>query len=72
MKGKKISGKVVYEQLEGGFWGIRDGEGNQWQIVNMPEQLKHPGKQVRVVIRPLDLMSMAMWGTPARIVSFHT
>lgn len=68
-----IKGKVVYQNLEMGFWGIEDAKGNQWRPVNMPEQLKHVGKVVEVKARKVkDDMSMVMWGTAIRIVSFET
>ena len=38
----------------------------------MPEQLKYKDKQVKVVAREVDDMSMFMWGTAIRIVSFDT
>lgn len=67
-----ISGKIVYQDIEGGVWGIEDAQGNKWQPINMPEQLKHPGKKVDVVLKPVDVMSISMWGQTAKIISFST
>lgn len=73
MANKEITGKVVYQNLEGGFWGIIDEKGNQYLPVNMPEQLKYKDIKVSVVIRPLeDGVGTAMWGSPVRIISFST
>lgn len=73
MKKKTITGKVTHQKIEGGFWGIVDAQGGQWMVVNMPEQIKYPGKEVRVVVHVMDdQVGFAMWGTPVRIVSFHT
>lgn len=73
MKKLKIKGKVVYQNLGTGFWGIIDEKGNEWRPVNMPEQLKYEGKEVTVEIREVDEdVSIFMWGTPVKITSFQT
>ncbi len=69
---KNITGKVKFISLETGFWGIVDNQGNEWRPINMPEQLKKEGKQVSVMVREVDEMSIFMWGTPVRILSFST
>ena len=70
---KKITGKVVYQNLGVGFWGIVDKSGNEYRPINMPEQLKYKGAEVRVTIKEIEEeMSMFMWGTPVKIVSFRT
>lgn len=68
----KITGKVVYQNLGTGFWGIVDKQGNEWRPTNMPEQLKHEGSEVSVVAKEVDEMSVFMWGTAVEIVSFQT
>ncbi len=67
-----LEGTVQYIDLEMGFWGIVQADGSKWMIVNMPEQIKYDGKKVRVQLKPLDAMSMTMWGTPAKIIRFQT
>ncbi|MEL6925439.1 MAG: hypothetical protein AAFO94_15430 [Bacteroidota bacterium] len=70
---KKIKGKVVYQNLGIGFWGIVADNGTEYRPINMPEQLKYEGKSVSVHIAEVEEeMSMFMWGTPVRIVSFRT
>lgn len=70
---QRITARIVYQNLEGGFWGLIDESGNQYLPVNFPEQLKHEGRTVQVVIRRMeDGVSTAMWGQPVRIVSFGT
>ncbi|MEL6866682.1 MAG: hypothetical protein AAFP19_19810 [Bacteroidota bacterium] len=69
---KSINGKVVYQKIGPGFWGIIDHQGREWRPVNMPEQLKTEGAKVSVRIREVDEMSVFMWGTPVHIISFHT
>ena len=68
-----IKGKVVFQNLGMGFWGIIDNRGNEWRPVNMPEQLKKPGAEVSLRIKEVNEdASMFMWGTPVEIVGFHT
>lgn len=70
---KRIKGKVVFQALGTGFWGIIDGQGREWRPVNMPEQLKHEGAEVNITARELKSdVSLFMWGTPIRIFSFRT
>lgn len=70
---KSIVGKVVYQNLGTGFWGVIDDKGNEWLPINMPEQIKQEGAKVELKIEPQEGgMSMMMWGTPVKIISFHT
>ena len=73
MSKKKITGKITYQNLETGFWGIIDEDGNHWRPVEMPEQLKHDGRRVTVTIKEVEEeASIFMWGTPVKILSFET
>ena len=73
MKKINIKGKVVYQNLGTGFWGIEDPKGNQWRPVNMPNQIKYEGKEVTIVAKEIEEdMSIFMWGTPVKIISFST
>lgn len=68
-----IEGKVVFEKLEGGLWGIIDANGTKYFPVNLPEQLKFAGHTVRIVAKTLeDMAGISMWGTPVKVVSFET
>ncbi len=70
---KIIQGKVVYQNIGPGFWGIIDQLGGEWRPVNLPEQLKKEGKSIRVTIQETgEEMSVFMWGKAVRIVGFHT
>lgn len=71
MSKKKIKGKVVYLELEGGIWGIVDEKAKEWMPVNMPYELMKDGLVVEVVARKVsDFMSGGMWGTPIEISDF--
>lgn len=68
-----IRGKAVYVSLEMGFWGIQTPSGKKYLPINMPEQLKENGSMVACkAIVVDDVVSMQMWGTPVKIVSFET
>jgi len=72
MKKFRIKGKVVHQDLEGGFWGVVGEDGRQWLPVNMPEQLKEEGKEVSLTVKETETVSIQMWGTPIQVLSFHT
>lgn len=63
---------MVHQNLEGGFWGIEGNDGRQWLPLNMPEQLKEKGKEVSLTVKEADVVGVQMWGTPVKVVSFHT
>ncbi len=66
---KSITGKVVYQNIGLGFWGIEEIGGSKWLPVNMPESLKKEGKTISVRVRELEEeVSIFMWGTPVRII----
>ena len=70
---KRITGKVIYQNFSGGFWGIVSDGGKEYRPVNFPNQLKKDGASVDVVIKKMkDEVSMFMWGEPVRIISFST
>ena len=69
---KTLKCKATFINLEGGFWGLIDEEGTQYLPVNMHEQLKSENLSFTVRLEPLDVMGMAMWGTPVKIISFTT
>ena len=69
----RIKGNVVRVEIGPGCWGIQDEQGQEWRPVNMPEQLKYPGRVVGVEAENVDdNFDIFMWGKPVRIVSFAT
>lgn len=68
---KNIQGRIVFIDLEGGFWGIETTD-NKYQPLNMPEQLKYPGKEVNCTIKLEDVMTFQNWGQPCSIIVFKT
>lgn len=67
----KIKGKVSYQQLGPGFWGIIDQSGKEWRPLNPPAGLQKENLQVEVEAEEAEeQMSIFMWGTPILIKSF--
>jgi len=68
----RITGNVTYLDFEGGFWGIETSD-KKFMILNMPEQLKCNGLDVKCLIEEAtDVATMFSYGTPAFIRSFKT
>ncbi len=64
------TGTVLYQDLEGGFYGIIADDGRQYLPVSLPEELKENGTLVTFVFRPeQDTASIFMWGEHVQIVS---
>lgn len=73
MKTLRIKGKVSFQNLGTGFWGIIDDKGNEWRPVHMPDQLKKEGKTVKITAKKVaGEMSVFMWGEAIKILSFET
>ncbi|MCI5083714.1 MAG: hypothetical protein MRY78_18595 [Saprospiraceae bacterium] len=69
----KIKGKVSFQNLGTGFYGIIDENGKEWRPVSMPNQIKYDGKAVEIIAKEVEEeMSIFMWGTPIQIISFST
>ncbi len=64
-------GKVVYKNIEMGFWGIEADNGAQWLPINLPSNLQKEGLKVRISGRNVDnFFSMVMWGNPIEITNY--
>ena len=64
----KITGKVVFENIGTGIWGIIDNENNKWEVINLPKSLQKDGKIVSIDVTEEDSFSIYMWGTPVRVI----
>ena len=47
-------------------------DGQRYEPVNMPEQLKYEGRSVSITAKKSNGFSLFMWGTPIYITAFHT
>ena len=60
-------GVVLRMGLEGGFFGIRTDEGNEYLPINLDEEYRKSGLRVSFEAVPVDVMTIQMWGTPVEI-----
>ena len=66
----KITGKVVYQELEGGFWGIIGDDNMQYEPVGeLPRAVQVNNSRVEALLEPADVISFKMWGRPVYIRS---
>ena len=64
-----IRGKVIYQELGMGFWGIIGDDGKEWLPVNLPTHLQIKNKSIAVKAKIVeDGVSMFMWGTMVEII----
>ncbi|HUT12323.1 MAG TPA: hypothetical protein VMY42_17630 [Thermoguttaceae bacterium] len=65
----KLTGKVVFNDFEGGFYGIVADDGGKYDPTNLPAEFKKAGTRVSVVARKRPgMMSFHQWGTIVEIV----
>jgi len=68
----EIRGKIKYINLEGGFYGIIDKQGNKYLPINLPKQYQVDGLNVFVKAKiRKDIVTTSMWGTPIQIIEIH-
>ena len=66
----KIEGKVTYQDLEGGFWGIVDNNGKRYvPIERLPDHVRIDGKRIRADLEPVHMVGTAMWGEHVKVAS---
>ena len=66
----QIKGKITYQDLEGGFWGIIGTDGNKYvPIERLPDHIRVDGLAIQADVEPVHMMGTTMWGKHVRIVS---
>lgn len=69
----RITGTVVHESLEGGFWGIVGDDGQQYKPVDdLPPEVRTDGCRVAATVEPVQIFSFAMWGQNVRVSDVET
>ena len=48
------AGTVVFQAMEGGFFGIIDDDGNRYDPVDLDDGLKRDGLRIRFTLEPLQ------------------
>lgn len=67
----KITGKVIYLELEGGIWGVIDSQGREWLPVNLPDELMEAGIEVALEATLVDdFFAGDMWGTAIELQQY--
>ena len=67
-----IEGTVRHVELEGGFFGIVDEQGNRFDPVNLPQRFEKDGLRVKFRMTKLpDQMSFHMWGALVKITKIE-
>lgn len=65
-----LTGTIIYNDLEGGFYGLNTDDGQQYLPLDLPDAYKKDGMRVRMTGVPdPDVMTIQMWGTPFKITS---
>jgi hypothetical protein len=67
-QGIVITGKVVYMDLEGGFFGIKGDDGNNYNPLNLGPEYHKDGLRVKASISiEKNINTIRMWGKTVRI-----
>ena len=66
------TGKIQYNDFEGGFYGIIGDNGENYDPINLPIEFKIDGIQVRYTLNILENQtSIHMWGTMVEIIEIE-
>ena len=65
-----ISGIVVFEDIEGGVWGIVSDDGIRYQVMNdLPKSVREAGRRVEAEVEPSSAVTIFQWGRPVKVLS---
>jgi len=66
------TGKIIYNDFEGGFYGIISDDGEKYDPINLPDEYKENEINVRFRLNILDNQtSTHMWGTIVEIIEIE-
>lgn len=66
----ETTGTIVYVSLEGGFYGIVSDNGQKYDPMNLPVDLKKTGLRIAITgCTRQDVSSFRMWGESIEILS---
>jgi hypothetical protein len=66
------TGIVIYQDIEGGFYGIMADDGTRYLPLNLGDEYQIDGLSVRFSGTPReDLLTIAQWGTPIELTSIQ-
>jgi|GEM_PF-5516837 len=68
-----FTGRIIFNDFEGGFFGIVTDEGERFDPTNLPDQFEKKGLRVSGRLRPRpDLVGFHMWGTFADVLEIKS
>ncbi|MFT6963443.1 MAG: hypothetical protein ACJAWV_003180 [Flammeovirgaceae bacterium] len=68
-----IKGKVKYQEVGTGFWGIIGNDGKKWKPISLPEELQKENLEVKIEAKEVkNAVSIFMWGKTIEIMGFST
>jgi inhibitor of cysteine peptidase len=63
------TGTVVFNDLEGGFWGIVADDGKRYDPLNLDKEFQVAGLKVRFEAKPRrDVVGFHMWGVAVELI----
>ncbi len=67
------TGTIVWNDFEGGFFGIQDSTGSKYYpLTPLDQTLQVDGTAVEFVLRiQRDVMTTVMWGSPVTVIRIH-
>lgn len=66
----QIEGKITFQDLEGGFWGIISSDGKKYvPIERLPEDFRVDGLKIRANVEEVLVLGTSMWGKHVQIIS---
>lgn len=67
------SGTVVYQDLEGGFYGIIAGDGTPYLPLNLPDEFAQDNLSVAFAgVVQTDVVTIQQWGTPLELTEISS
>lgn len=67
-----IKGKVKYQEVGTGFWGIIGDDGKKWKPTSMPKELQKENLEVKLEAKEVkNAVSIFMWGKTIEIIENH-
>jgi hypothetical protein len=65
-----MKGTVTYQNIEGGFWGIRGDDNVEYLPVNgLPSDVRRDGTRISFEPEAASGISLMMWGRPVNVRS---
>ena len=65
-----IHGRISFQDLEGGFWGILGGNGEKYLPVDgVPEEYRKDGLHIRARIETVHMVGTSMWGQYVKLLA---